>query len=301
MLSLQKSTSGGNERKGRVMRQTVRGARVLVTGAASGMGLLYAIRSAQEGASHVFMWDRDENALAAASIQVRRLAEVSGGEVHLSVVDLTDLDAIDLAATDVLDSGGAPDILVNNAGIVVGNSFFWETDTRRESVPTIAVNTLAHMHVTRVFLPSMIANKTRNKRILNIASAAATVSNPRMSVYAASKWALYAWGDSLRLGLGQAGHQHISVTTFCPSYVSTGMFRGARGMMLTPIISPQKAVDTAWAAMLRGKPVQFTPVAVNLAKILRGVLPVLLWDQVARIMGVYRSMDKFAGRTSELR
>jgi hypothetical protein len=48
--------------------------------------------------------------------------------------------------------------------------------------------------------------------------------------------------------------------------------------------------------MLRGKPVQLTPKAVNLAKILRGLLPVKLWDRVAQTMGVYRSMDKFTGR-----
>jgi all-trans-retinol dehydrogenase (NAD+) len=276
--------------------RSVNSARVLISGAASGMGLLYAKRAAAEGASAVALWDRDKIGLTAAAKAIRSLATHPRFTVSTHEVDLASLDEIDQAAAATLQAIGTPDVLINNAGIVSGNDFFWETDTRSQSAPTLAVNTLAHMHVTRVFLPAMIDERHRSKRILNIASAAATVSNPRMSVYAASKWALYGWSDSVRLELRQAGHHHISVTTFCPSYVSTGMFRGARGMMLTPIISPDDAVQAAWSAMLRGKPVQLTPKAVNLAKILRGLLPVKLWDRVAQTMGVYRSMDKFTGR-----
>jgi all-trans-retinol dehydrogenase (NAD+) len=276
--------------------RTVQEAKVLITGAASGMGLLYAKRAAREGASALALWDRNKEGLEAAAEEIRPLASNPNITISLHTVDLSNLDAMDEAANATLEKIGTPDVLINNAGIVAGNEFFWETDTRTQSAPTLAVNTLAHMHVTRVFLPAMIQQTHRAKRVLNIASAAATVSNPRMSVYAASKWALYGWSDSLRLELTQAGHSHISVTTFCPSYVSTGMFRGARGMLLTPIISPEKAVDVAWTAMLLGKPVQLTPEAVNLAKVLRGILPVRIWDRVATAMGVYRSMDKFTGR-----
>ena len=55
-----------------------------------------------------------------------------------------------------------------------------------------------------------------------------------MSVYAASKWAVVGWSDSLRIELEQEGYRHLRVTTFCPSYISTGMFAGARGPLLTP-------------------------------------------------------------------
>ena len=271
--------------------RTVRGAKVLITGAASGMGLMYAQRAAREGARSVALWDRDATGLSAVAQQLS-----SQTHVFTAVVDLSDLSAIAQAAADTRTAIGVPDVLINNAGIVSGNAFFWETDSARDTELTMRVNTLAHMHVTREFLPDMIADSATPKRILNIASAAATVSNPRMSVYAASKWAMYGWSDSLRLELAQAGHKHVAVTTFCPSYVSTGMFAGARGMFLTPVIRPEAAVQAAWTAMLSAKPVQLTPWAVHLAKIIKGILPVRAWDRAASWMGIYRSMDEFTGR-----
>lgn len=271
--------------------RTVRGAKVLITGAASGMGLMYAQRAAREGARAVALWDRDAAGLAV-------VADELSAQTHVctSVVDLSDLAAITRAAEETREAIGSPDILINNAGIVSGNAYFWETDSSRDTELTMRVNTLAHMHVTREFLPDMIADSATPKRILNIASAAATVSNPRMSVYAASKWAMYGWSDSLRLELAQAGHAHVAVTTFCPSYVSTGMFAGARGMFLTPVIRPETAVQAAWSAMLSARPVQLTPWAVNLAKVIKGILPVRAWDRAASWMGIYHSMDQFTGR-----
>lgn len=286
--------------------KTVRGATLVITGAASGMGLLYAKRAVAEGASAVVLWDRDASALQRAAEQ---LALISGGAssvqsltgstttIRTNTVDLLVPEQIEQAASDTLDTIGVPDILINNAGIIAGNEYFWLTNMTSQNQPIMQVNTLAHMHVTRLFLPHMIDDAGRQKRILNVASAAATVSNPRMSVYAASKWAMYGWSDSLRLELMQAGHTHVSVTTFCPSYVNTGMFAGARGMWFTPVITPESAVRAAWSAMLAAKPVQLTPPAVNLAKVLRGVLPVRAWDRLANLMGVYRSMQKFTGRS----
>lgn len=274
--------------------RTVRGARVVITGAASGMGLRYAERAVAEGAHSLALWDRDFEGL-------QRAREILGSRSAVSshTVDLADPQSISAAYAETRSKLGIADVLINNAGIVSGNQYFWDTDMQRDNELTMRVNVLAHMQVTRLFLPDMMAETGRAKRILNVASAAATVSNPRMSVYAASKWALYGWSDSLRLELRQAGIRHISVTTFCPSYVSTGMFAGARGMFLTPVIRPEAAVQAAWSAMLAGKPVLLTPWAVNLAKFLRGVLPVRSWDVLAGWMRVYSSMDKFTGRMPE--
>ena len=76
---------------------------------------------------------------------------------------------------------GNPDMLINNAGIVRGNRFFWETDNGDDTRPTMQVNALAPMYITREFLPGMIANAYRAARIVNIASAAGTLANPRMA------------------------------------------------------------------------------------------------------------------------
>jgi len=260
-----------------------------------GMGRLYAERCVAEGAKTVILWDRDGAALAATTAI---LTERSNGRTQVApyVVDISDLGAIAQTAQRVRTEIGDPDVVINNAGIVRGK-YFWEHDNGADTRPTMQINALAPMYITREFLPAMIASGYRESRIVNIASAAGTLSNPRMSVYAASKAALIGWSDSLRLELVQQGHGYVKVTTVCPSYIDTDMFAGARGPLLTPLMTPEYVVDRVWRAMLVGKPQLLLPWTVNLSKVLHGVLPLSAWDAVAgRIFGVYRSMDRWVGR-----
>ncbi|MGO4592329.1 SDR family NAD(P)-dependent oxidoreductase [Leifsonia sp. 2TAF2] len=297
------------------MARTVRGARVLITGAASGMGRLYAERAVLEGARAVVLWDRDEAALSELTHRLRheilagRTAAAWGApprspsssvgrpstSVHPYVVDLSELGAIAQSAQAVRKELGGIDVLINNAGIVRGK-FFWEHDNGEDTRTTMQVNALAPMYVTREFVSGMLESP-REARIVNIASAAGTLSNPRMSVYAASKWALIGWSDSVRLELERQGFGHVKVTTVAPSYIDTGMFEGARGPLLTPVMTPEYVVDRVWRAMLAGRPMLMLPWTVGLARTLRGILPTRAWDVVAgRVFGVYDSMDEFTGR-----
>jgi all-trans-retinol dehydrogenase (NAD+) len=154
------------------------------------------------------------------------------------------------------------------------------------------------MHVTREFLPGMIAHRG-HCRIVNIASAAGLIANPRMSVYAASTWAVVGWSESLRLELALGGSPHVMVTTVCPSFITTGMFAGAKGPRLTPFMAPDAVVARVWAGMKKGRPMLMLPAMVSVSKVVRGVLPVRAWDIVAgRVFRVYDSMDDFTGRPS---
>lgn len=271
----------------------VRGATVLITGGARGMGELFARRAVASGARAVALWDVDEQA---ANALASRLS-ASGAEVRAYRVDISQRDEIVAGLALTRAELGEPDVLVNNAGIVRGG-VFWDNDPDRDIDQTMRVNTLAAMWLTREVLPAMIADTARPKRILNIASAAGTLANPNMAVYAASKWAMIGWSDSVRLELRARGHRHISVTTFCPSYISTGMFAGARGPLLTPIMTPQHATRAAWRGMVRGTPMVLRPWTVKLAMALRGVFPARMWDVVAdKVFKVYSSMDHFTGRT----
>ncbi|GGE84308.1 SDR family NAD(P)-dependent oxidoreductase [Mycetocola zhadangensis] len=277
------------------MAFTVANARVLITGGASGMGRLYAERAIREQARSVTLWDIDPLALDTTASALSGYGTI----VHTRVVDVSQLDNVRDAARHELDSFRVPDVLINNAGIVRGNDYFWDTDSERDTEPTMRINAIAPMHVTREFLPAMIGDGSREKRILNVASAAGTLANPRMSVYAASKWALIGWSDSVRLELERSGNGHVKITTFCPSYVTTGMFEGARGPLMTPLLAPDVAVQRAWQAMLSGKPFRLTPWTVGLARGLKGVLPTTVWDRVAdRVFSVYSSMDEFTGRST---
>lgn len=270
---------------------TVAGKKVLVTGAAMGLGKLFAERAVREGAAAVVLWDINEVALKGTAAELAG----RGSEIHHYVVDVSDRDTIAETATAVRDTVGDIDILVNNAGIVRGNTYFWETENRADIDKTMAINSLAPMYITLEFLPAMVRG-TGQARVLNIASSAGLVANPRMSVYAASKWAALGWSDSVRLELEQAGHDHVKVTTVCPTYIDTGMFDGAKGFWLTPILEQDAVVDTSWKEMKQGNALVVLPWTSRLNRALSGILPLKLRDLFLDTVGVYHSMDEFTGR-----
>ena len=271
--------------------RSVKGKSVLITGGAMGMGRLFAERAIAEQASAVVLWDVNESALNDT------LAELDYGSSEVSgyIVDVSNATEVANTAAAVLDDLGRIDVLVNNAGVVRGNAYFWETDLERDTKFTIDVNTLAPMYVAHEFLPAMIA-APGDCRVLNLASAAGFTPNPRMAVYAASKWAVIGWSDSVRIELKQAGLDHVKVTTVCPYYTRTGMFDGASSAPLLPILDPADVVDEAWTAMLAGGPFVVLPKTVMLSEMLKGVVPIGVRDFIAdHIIGVYHTMEDFTG------
>lgn len=272
--------------------KSVKGKRVLVTGGAMGMGRLFAERAIAEQAAAVVLWDVNE---AALNDTLNELAD-SATEISGYIVDVADAEEVAGTAAAVLDDLKGIDVLINNAGVVRGNKYFWETDLEHDTKATIDINTLGPMYVAHEFLPAMIA-ESGECRMLNLASAAGFTPNPRMAVYAASKWAVIGWSDSVRLELKQAGLDHVKVTTVCPYYVRTGMFDGARSAPLLPILDPADVVEEAWGAMLAGRPFVVMPKTVMLSEMLKGVVPTSVRDFIAdHVIGVYHTMDDFTGR-----
>jgi short-subunit dehydrogenase len=265
---------------------------VLITGAAMGMGRLFAQRAADEGASHVVLWDLNAKALKVAAKEL----SASGAVIRTDVVDVGDRGAVAAAAEQVLADLGTIDVLVNNAGVVRGNHYFWETDPERDMALTMDINAMGPMMVARAFLPSMIEG-SEDRRLVNLASAAGLTANPRLAAYAASKWAVVGWSESVRLELVQAGFQHVKVTTVCPYYIKTGMFDGATSAPLLPLLEPEDVVDETWRAMLKGKPFVIMPRTVLLSEAFKGIVPIWMRDFLAdKVFGIYHTMDDFHGR-----
>ena len=289
----------GNRVQNGLMMATVRGASVLVTGAANGMGRLYVERAIREGASSVIAWDANPVALEQLK---RELADSLGKTVlHCDEVDVSEQGSVAKATQRLAKAKLHPDVIINNAGIVRGNAYFWEQDAQADVRSTVLVNLLGPMFVSRALLPEMIA-RGRAGRIVNIASAAGTLGNPRMAAYAGSKAGLIGWSDSLRIELKQAGGRRIAVTTVAPTYITTGMFAGARGPVLAPLMTPEFVVDRVWRAMLRGEAFLFLPWSVRLSRLLKALLPTKAFDViVGRWLRVYSSMDRFTGRPEEQR
>lgn len=269
--------------------QSVRGSNVLITGAAMGLGKLFATNAVKEGAATVILWDANETKLRETAAEL----EAAGGTIRCETVDVTSQDRVVDAAARVRLDVGAVHVLFNNAGIVRGNGYFWESDPK-DFLLTMEVNSIGPMLVAREFLPGMIESG-RDCRLVNIASSAGLNAIPRMAAYAASKWAAVGFSDSVRLELEQAGYDRVKVTTVCPTYINTGMFTGAKGILFTPMLKQEDVVAETWAAMLQGRPFVVVPWTSRMNKVLTGVLPVRLRDFYLRRVGVYNSMDDFTG------
>lgn len=268
----------------------IRGAQVLITGGASGIGKLMAEESLRRGARRVIIWDIDPNGLAASVQQWK----VEGYDVHGEVIDITKTDVVRLTAVRMLEQFGPVDILINNAGIIIGKLF--EEHTHDDIELTMNVNTQAMMHVTLAFLPAMI-NAGRG-HLVNIASAAGMASNPRMSVYVASKWAVIGWSESVRLELEARGSD-LHVTTVTPFYISTGMFEGVRSPIV-PIVRPVRAARKILDDVERNRIFSRMPWIVFAMPFFRGILPQRWFDVlIGKWFGIHDSMRGFRGRADK--
>lgn len=269
----------------------IKGKKVLVTGGANGIGKLLGEKCLREGASELVIWDINQKNLEATS---QELSE-KGYTVHPYVVDVSDLDDITRAATLTLSEVGRIDILFNNAGIVVGKEF--HEHTHKEIEKTIRINVLGVMHVARCFLNEMI--KQKSGHIVNIASAVGLLANPKMSVYAGSKWAVLGWSESLRLELEEMpGDLHV--TTVCPSYIKTGMFEGVEAPILAPLLDPEDITDQIIRAVKYNEIEVKAPWSVHLIPILRGIMPTRMFDLlIGKGLNIYNSMANFVGRPAK--
>lgn len=263
---------------------------ILITGGAGGIGKLMASRFLAKRAAHVILWDINQEALNKTVAEFKREGY---HQVSAYKVDVANTKEIEKTATETMLEHGAVDILVNNAGIVPGKKLFSEhsvTDIDR----TLDINTAAVMHVTRVFMPDMLRRKSGH--IVNIASASSFIGNPNMSVYAASKWAVLGWSESLRLEM-ETEQTGIQVTAICPSYIDTGMFNGVSTPMLLPLLKPNDIVNKIINAIEKNQEMVMAPDLVNALPFLKGVLGRKLFDKVAGFIGVYSSMSTFEGRS----
>jgi all-trans-retinol dehydrogenase (NAD+) len=260
---------------------------VLITGGASGIGKLMGELCLQEGAKRLIIWDIDRkktNEVASNLIS-------NGFEVHTYHVDVSNVDEIVMAATDIKQKFGSVDLLFNNAGVIVGKEF--QFHSHRDIDFTMSINANALMHVALEFIPGMIEKKKGH--IINIASAAGHIATPKMAVYVASKHAVIGWSESVRLEL-EAISKDLHVTTVTPSYINTGMFEGVRSPIV-PILKPDAAARQIIAGVKKNKIYVRMPWIVYTVPFFKGILPQRWLDVfVGKWFGFHRSMDAFKGK-----
>jgi len=173
----------------------LRGKRVLVTGASSGIGRACARRFAAEGAQ-VIAWARREDRLRELADELSQ----SAGEAAIATaaVDVRDRAAVFAAANALVHERGAPDVLLNNAGLAAG------LDSLQQGDPDdwdrmIDTNLKGLLNVTRAFLPHMI--EQGRGHVINIGSTAGHLAYPKGNVYCATKFGVKALTEGLSLDL----------------------------------------------------------------------------------------------------
>ncbi len=258
---------------------------ILITGGASGIGKIMSRLSLERNAK-VIIWDISTENTENTLKELNHL-----GDITSYLVDVSNLESIKETAQKLKESHGNIDILINNAGIVVGKYFHEHTATQIDK--TLSINSSAPMHICNQFLSEMMEKNAGH--ICNIASSASLVSNPKMSVYAASKWAVFAWSDSLRLEMKQL-KKDIKVTTILPYYINTGMFDGVQSRI--PILDAQAAALTIIKAIEKNNKIIAIPGCIyRFTRFGQAFMSVNIFDWFAgSIMGIYKTMDDFKGR-----
>ena len=268
----------------------LKNAKVLITGGASGIGKIMGRMALEKGASHFIIWDINLSGIEQTRKELSRYGKVKG-----YVVDVSDPEVVNQVYQKTVKECGQVDILINCAGIVTSNRTF-DMVTSEEIIRTMHINALAPMFVARTVLPDML--RRNSGHICTITSAGGMISNPKMSVYAASKWAATGWSDSVRIEL-QEMKSAVRVTTVTPYYINTGMFDGVRSRII-PILKPEYVARRILRAIERNRNFRGIPFGFHFIRFWQAILPSRIFDWFfGQVFGIYHAMVDFKGRRKE--
>ena len=240
------------------MRYTYPGKRVLVTGAASGIGRAVALKLAREGAV-LYLTDVNADGLADTVAACR----AAGAEVpEHRALDISDFEAVSDFADEVHRGGEAMDVVMNIAGISA-----WGTVnqlTHRHWRSMVDVNLMGPIHVIEKFVPPMVS-AGRGGRLVNVSSAAGLVPLPWHAAYSASKYGLRGASEVLRFDLAK---HRIGVCVVVPGAVNTPLVQTVQiagvdrddpqvqrwvRRFAGHAVSPEKAADKILAGVARNR------------------------------------------------
>ena len=218
---------------------------VLVTGASAGIGQELARAFASRGYDLVLA-ARNEAAISALA---RNLAATHAVRAKTMPVDLSLPGAAEAMADALSEARVDVGVLVNNAGILFEGEF--ARASLDESLRLLQINVVALTALTRLFLPPMLERGAG--RILNVASTAAFVPVPRLSVYAAAKAYVLSLTESIAEELRGTG---VAATALCPGFTDTAMMRGsalAKSIPSAMVMSPKEVAELGCSACIKGE------------------------------------------------
>jgi NAD(P)-dependent dehydrogenase (short-subunit alcohol dehydrogenase family) len=245
------------------------GKRVLITGAASGIGRATALRLISEGAELV-LTDINADGLEGVVAEVRD----RGGEVCAAApLDVADYDAVAAFAADVHRDCGTLDVVMNIAGIATWGAV--ENLEHHHWRRTIDVNLMGPIHVIECFVPEMV-RAGRGGHLVNVSSAAGLFGLPWHGPYSAAKFGLRGVSEVLRFDLRR---HRIGVTLVCPGAVRTGLvgtvnvvgvdrdrpgFEKLARRFEAHAVSPERVADRILDGVKRGRYLVFTSADIQI-------------------------------------
>ena len=240
------------------MKYTFTGKRVLITGAASGIGRAVALRLAADGAE-LYLTDINADGLAETVSDATAL----GARVpEFRALDITDYDAVAAFGADIHSRHPAMDMVMNIAGISAWGTVDKLTHHHWRSM--VDVNLMGPIHVIQAFVPAMVSAR-RGGRLVNVSSAAGLVALPWHAAYSASKFGLLGVSEVLRFDLAR---HRIGVSVVVPGAVDTplvqtvhiaGIDRDDPGVQRWVkrfsghAVSPEKAAEKILAGVARNR------------------------------------------------
>jgi len=229
-------------------QRSLQNARILLTGASSGIGRALALELARRGA-RLFLTARRRDRLASLTEEIHAL----GAEADFLEGDIGQADFRKALVDRVAKHwSGKLDGLINGAGI--GFFGLLADATLDEADSTLQVNLLAPMELCRLALPLLRQGQT--PLIVNVGSVLGHVPAPRKATYVASKYGLRGFSNAIRLELAPDG---IDVLLVSPSTTATEFFDSAtsdpalRERIARRAISPEEVARQVARAMERGK------------------------------------------------
>ena len=238
--------------------KTVEAKRVLITGAASGIGRATALLAARKGA-RLFLTDVNAASLDAVAAEIR----AGGGAVeYVRALDISDHDAVASMAAEIHADHESLDVVMNVAGIAVWGTV--DELTHDQWRRTIDVNLMGPIHVIECFVPAMI-RAGRGGHLVNVSSSAGLFGLPWHAAYCATKFGLRGVSEVLRFDLRR---HDIGVSLVCPGAVDTGLvetveiagvdtasraFSKARARFRRAAVSPEHAAKRILAGVERNR------------------------------------------------
>jgi NAD(P)-dependent dehydrogenase (short-subunit alcohol dehydrogenase family) len=236
-----------------------------ITGAGRGMGVDIAKAALAAG-----------NAVVATGRNTETVAGAVGEADDLLVVelDITSLASAEAAVEAAVDRFGRIDVLVNNAGNFYAG--FFEELTPEQMERQIATNLIGPMNVTRAVLPVM--RKQRSGKVVSISSTAGIVGQEFCSAYAAAKFGLEGWMESLRFEVEPFGiHTTIVEPGFFRTELLTKESTAYADLSIDDHAERTAATRPAWEAMSGQQTNDPAKFAKALVTVVEGEQPPLRW------------------------